>query len=199
MAPATSSTSQQQPKTSAKWPRSSPCRGKQWPEEECRRSPLLSNEDFINSIGRFRPKQPNRQHTAGMAWKADVNSVAASRSEEHTSELQSLMRISYAVFCLKKTATTEISHYLPTPSLHDALPISTTNSTSQQQPKTSAKWPRSSPCRGKQWPEEECRRSPLLSNEDFINSIGRFRPKQPNRQHTAGMAWKADVNSVAAS
>src|SRR3546814_9561842 len=29
-------------------------------------------------------------------------SGAASRSEEHTSELQSLMRISYAVFCLKK-------------------------------------------------------------------------------------------------
>src|SRR3546814_9242311 len=28
------------------------------------------------------------------------------RSEEHTSELQSLMRISYAVFCLKKTRTT---------------------------------------------------------------------------------------------
>src|SRR3546814_10450935 len=28
--------------------------------------------------------------------------VAAYRSEEHTSELQSLMRISYAVFCLKK-------------------------------------------------------------------------------------------------
>src|SRR3546814_9482338 len=28
--------------------------------------------------------------------------VAAIRSEEHTSELQSLMRISYAVFCLKK-------------------------------------------------------------------------------------------------
>src|SRR3546814_9569563 len=27
------------------------------------------------------------------------------RSEEHTSELQSLMRISYAVFCLKKTQT----------------------------------------------------------------------------------------------
>src|SRR3546814_2522109 len=29
--------------------------------------------------------------------------VEGSRSEEHTSELQSLMRISYAVFCLKKT------------------------------------------------------------------------------------------------
>src|SRR3546814_9957358 len=29
--------------------------------------------------------------------------MKAERSEEHTSELQSLMRISYAVFCLKKT------------------------------------------------------------------------------------------------
>src|SRR3546814_10190391 len=32
--------------------------------------------------------------------------VAGTRSEEHTSELQSLMRISYAVFCLKKKNTT---------------------------------------------------------------------------------------------
>src|SRR3546814_746000 len=31
--------------------------------------------------------------------------LLADRSEEHTSELQSLMRISYAVFCLKKTKT----------------------------------------------------------------------------------------------
>src|SRR3546814_2399940 len=31
-----------------------------------------------------------------------LGSRAGSRSEEHTSELQSLMRISYAVFCLKK-------------------------------------------------------------------------------------------------
>src|SRR3546814_6528258 len=31
-----------------------------------------------------------------------IRSVAGSRSEEHTSELQSLMCISYAVFCLKK-------------------------------------------------------------------------------------------------
>src|SRR3546814_3476875 len=29
--------------------------------------------------------------------------IGSNRSEEHTSELQSLMRISYAVFCLKKT------------------------------------------------------------------------------------------------
>src|SRR3546814_4483346 len=32
------------------------------------------------------------------------------RSEEHTSELQSLMRISYAVFCLKKKTNTEIMY-----------------------------------------------------------------------------------------
>src|SRR3546814_4741103 len=34
-------------------------------------------------------------------WRAD-NFHIINRSEEHTSELQSLMRISYAVFCLKK-------------------------------------------------------------------------------------------------
>src|SRR3546814_3051891 len=33
------------------------------------------------------------------------------RSEEHTSELQSLMRISYAVFCLNKKKTKPISHH----------------------------------------------------------------------------------------
>src|SRR3546814_8663874 len=37
----------------------------------------------------------NRQET--------ISRLRAGRSEEHTSELQSLMRISYAVFCLKKT------------------------------------------------------------------------------------------------
>src|SRR3546814_14568558 len=35
----------------------------------------------------------------------------AMRSEEHTSELQSLMRISYAVFCLKKKKTQKTSQY----------------------------------------------------------------------------------------
>src|SRR3546814_10089629 len=33
------------------------------------------------------------------------------RSEEHTSELQSLMRISYAVFCLKKKKSSDINQY----------------------------------------------------------------------------------------
>src|SRR3546814_6146659 len=35
---------------------------------------------------------------------------ARARSEEHTSELQSLMRISYAVFCLKKKKITKSIH-----------------------------------------------------------------------------------------
>src|SRR3546814_4942489 len=35
------------------------------------------------------------------------------RSEEHTSELQSLMRISYAVFCLKKKKTTKYTINTP--------------------------------------------------------------------------------------
>src|SRR3546814_17395971 len=42
---------------------------------------------------------------AAVAKKAGLDAAFASdleRSEEHTSELQSLMRISYAVFCLKK-------------------------------------------------------------------------------------------------
>src|SRR3546814_10507888 len=39
----------------------------------------------------------------GTCWMAPVRqNVGCYRSEEHTSELQSLMRISYAVFCLKK-------------------------------------------------------------------------------------------------
>src|SRR3546814_1409904 len=38
----------------------------------------------------------------------EKNPVIADRSEEHTSELQSLMRISYAVFCLKKKKKQEI-------------------------------------------------------------------------------------------
>src|SRR3546814_10877170 len=50
----------------------------------CRISPVIL--DAMRSEGLFRTLQPRR----------------FGRSEEHTSELQSLMRISYAVFCLKK-------------------------------------------------------------------------------------------------
>src|SRR3546814_2354262 len=43
---------------------------------------------------------------ATMDRRAIAGTPTSSRSEEHTSELQSLMRISYAVFCLKKKKTT---------------------------------------------------------------------------------------------
>src|SRR3546814_1937456 len=45
---------------------------------------------------------PRRNRDDGRDGAADR---VAARSEEHTSELQSLMRISYAVFCLKKKST----------------------------------------------------------------------------------------------
>src|SRR3546814_2149588 len=42
------------------------------------------------------------------------NGEQCGRSEEHTSELQSLMRISYAVFCLKKKKQTTVNHLTTT-------------------------------------------------------------------------------------
>src|SRR3546814_5954394 len=42
----------------------------------------------------------------GIPQRAHLVQECAERSEEHTSELQSLMRISYAVFCLKKKKIT---------------------------------------------------------------------------------------------
>src|SRR3546814_4826509 len=50
------------------------------------------------AFGAHDPLDPGLRHTE----------AGGSRSEEHTSELQSLMRISYAVFCLKKKKSTTI-------------------------------------------------------------------------------------------
>src|SRR3546814_3653174 len=51
------------------------------------------------------------------------NSVKAlARTEEHKSELQSLMRISYAVFCLKKKNTKQQNHKLITIHIHREHP-----------------------------------------------------------------------------
>src|SRR3546814_2360437 len=44
----------------------------------------------------------------GASMRCRLWNAAVRRSEEHTSELQSLMRISYAVFCLKKKKTKQI-------------------------------------------------------------------------------------------
>src|SRR3546814_1977848 len=51
--------------------------------------------------------------TSGKVWRGGRSTVTGARSEEHTSELQSLMRSSYAVFCLKqkKSDTTTVGIY----------------------------------------------------------------------------------------
>src|SRR3546814_3966848 len=53
------------------------------------------------------PLQPRFRHSRAGGNPATSPSAKSgtSRSEEHTSELQSLMRTSYAVFCLKKKKT----------------------------------------------------------------------------------------------
>src|SRR3546814_696834 len=52
-----------------------------------------------------------RKEIAMLKTKPSSSSGAQSRSEEHTSELQSLMRISYAVFCLKKKKKRKRLHW----------------------------------------------------------------------------------------
>src|SRR3546814_10782354 len=60
------------------------------------------------------PFSPHRRrlapppHSSAAGDIRQAHRPAAARSEEHTSELQSLMRISYAVFCLKKKKQTKL-------------------------------------------------------------------------------------------
>src|SRR3546814_2026417 len=52
--------------------------------------------------GDDRHRQGGRAHVSTRGGSRCAQAYGQGRSEEHTSELQSLMRISYAVFCLKK-------------------------------------------------------------------------------------------------
>src|SRR3546814_8485333 len=70
---------------------------------------ILSVCNFKGGVGKSTIALHLAQHFAINGYRVlfiDCDSQASStmmfRSEEHTSELQSLMRISYAVFCLKK-------------------------------------------------------------------------------------------------
>src|SRR3546814_10469259 len=65
-----------------------------WPPCEHRR---MTDDRIIAATPRARTR-PSRPASGPSGWM----NTSASRSEEHTSELQSLMRNSYAVFCLKK-------------------------------------------------------------------------------------------------
>src|SRR3546814_5224885 len=57
----------------------------------------LHNAQINHGIGDFRLTEQDLE-----VEEMDYKTITSTRSEEHTSELQSLMRNSYAVFCLKK-------------------------------------------------------------------------------------------------
>src|SRR3546814_5233501 len=59
----------------------------------------------------FEPLLGRRAH-GPVGSAIDILCLYALRSEEHTSELQSLMRISYAVFCLKKKTHDKLSNII---------------------------------------------------------------------------------------
>src|SRR3546814_5475268 len=70
-------------------------RSHRWPRQQCRRPVSdAAGGDQQERLGCGGCQQSDR-------WLSD-GARNLHRSEEHTSELQSLMRISYAVFCLKK-------------------------------------------------------------------------------------------------
>src|SRR3546814_5240935 len=66
------------------------------------RSGMQSAEARRNSVLANTQAEIANARATLQAAEARVAALEGSRSEEHTSELQSLMRISYAVFCLKK-------------------------------------------------------------------------------------------------
>src|SRR3546814_6281721 len=67
--------------------------------------------DPVSEIGTVQGPLMERRHELNGRHRLLIRGAAPVcnlvRSEEHTSELQSLMRISYAVFCLKKKRTTQ--------------------------------------------------------------------------------------------
>src|SRR3546814_8074160 len=79
-------------------------------QESGAESPSVSQDDWASALAEQTAHDQPTQ-AAGLSHDDDWASALAeqtaaqgtgTRSEEHTSELQSLMRISYAVFCLKK-------------------------------------------------------------------------------------------------
>src|SRR3546814_1081776 len=75
------------------------------------------DDEAVHGIGTFQPRlEKGARNENGQVLEIGGGIVhrplqIADRSEEHTSELQSLMRISYAVFCLNKKKNTTNKHY----------------------------------------------------------------------------------------
>src|SRR3546814_6489663 len=101
------------------------------PPRSTRTDTLFPYTTLFRSHAHAHPEARRRVGRDGQAQNLDVGTVRSppvlgrygdamdrgtlpvhhrSRSEEHTSELQSLMRISYAVFCLKKKKHTNNNH-----------------------------------------------------------------------------------------
>src|SRR3546814_4050768 len=66
------------------------------------------HDDRSFSLSSISASETERTSSPGAtySWPTVIRFTAAGRSEEHTSELQSLIRISYDVFCLKKKTIT---------------------------------------------------------------------------------------------
>src|SRR3546814_5211329 len=62
---------------------------------------IVGEDAAVRPVDR-QPAYPAVEHAGHIDAVITLFEMMAERSEEHTSELQSLMRISYAVFCLKK-------------------------------------------------------------------------------------------------
>src|SRR3546814_9065114 len=100
---------------------SSPITASITPITSCRVYPFPLCQMALTQPLREKPRR--RYGPAARSWFINIHprcgnsfpriftiSTKASRSEEHTSELQSLMRISYAVFCLKKKKQKQLTH-----------------------------------------------------------------------------------------
>src|SRR3546814_4855993 len=84
-----------------------------WSSDVCSSDLRAVSETFRSHCSNTRWMCSHRTRSAdiglsggGGSSAPDASKAASTRSEEHTSELQSLMRISYAVFCLKKNNNT---------------------------------------------------------------------------------------------
>src|SRR3546814_5667900 len=79
-----------------------------WSSDVCSSDLPSADDDAADRPGRAGREDPrtgpeDERGGRALAWPVGRDAeCGAGRSEEHTSELQSLMRISYAVFCLKK-------------------------------------------------------------------------------------------------
>src|SRR3546814_5631434 len=85
-----------------------------WSSDVCS-SDLQHDLRLRQAVARTREdlqRSGSRNHGSRLSAAPRPRGCAGDRSEEHTSELQSLMRISYAVFCLKKKKKLDRNDYI---------------------------------------------------------------------------------------